>query len=104
MLMAVPAGAAAQTPAAAQPRATAPVSQDQMMDFSADQVSYDSVADVVTATGEVRMKQDGNFVAADKVIWDRRSGQVYAQGNVVLLTPQGDKLLGRHGRKPPRCA
>lgn len=90
--MAVPAAAAAQTAAVA-PAAAEP-SEDQVIDFSADQVSYDSVSDVVTATGEVRMKRDGNYVAADKVIWDRKSGQVYAQGNVVLLTPEGDKLVG----------
>jgi LPS-assembly protein len=91
MLM-VPAVAAAQTTIV--PTAPAPAPDDQMIDFSADQVSYDSDADVVTASGEVRMRRDGNYVAADKLIWDRKSGQVYAQGNVVLLTPQGDKLVG----------
>lgn len=95
MLMAFPAAAGAQQaqgggPAAAP--ATAP--EDQVIDFSADQVSYDSSADVVTASGEVRMRRDGNYIAADKIIWDRTSGQVFAQGNVVLLTPEGDKLLG----------
>ena len=99
MLIAFPAAAAAQAldtpaPAPAAAAAAAPGDEDQTMEFSADQLSYDSVADVVTATGEVRMKRDGNFVAADKISWDRKSGQVYAQGNVVLLTPEGDKLVG----------
>jgi len=95
MLMAVPgaAAAAAAQPAPAQPPAAA-TGEDQVIDFTADQVSYDSDADVVTASGDVRMKRDGNYVAADNVIWDRKSGQVYAKGNVVLLTPQGDKLVG----------
>jgi LPS-assembly protein len=30
------------------------------------------------------------------VVWDRKSGQVKAQGNVVLITPQGDKLVGEN--------
>src|SRR5690348_2723080 len=92
MLMAIPAGAAAQAQAAPTSPASAP--QDQVIEFSADQVSYDSSADVVTASGDVRMRRDGNYIAAEKVTWDRKSGQVFAQGNVVLLTPEGDKLVG----------
>ena len=49
---------------------------------------------MVTASGEVRMSREGNFLAANQVIWDRKSGQVYAKGNVVLVTPEGDKLVG----------
>ncbi len=74
--------------------ASAPAEQEQVIEFSADTVSYDSNADVLTATGEVRMNREGNYLAADKVIWERKTGQVYAQGNVVVLTPQGDKLVG----------
>ena len=94
MLLTLPAAAAAQTPTP-EPNAPAiPVSQDQIVTFSADQVSYDSDADVVTASGEVRMNREGNYLAADTVTWDRKSGQVYAKGNVVVVTPQGDKLIG----------
>ena len=80
---------------------TAPVPQpapapDQIIGFSADQVTYDSNADVVTATGEVRMSREGNYLAANQVVWDRKSGQVKAQGNVVLITPQGDKMVGEN--------
>jgi len=67
---------------------------DEIVAFSADQVVYDSDADIVTASGEVRMNRDGNYLAADQVVWNRKSGQVRAIGNVVLLTPQGDKLVG----------
>ena len=42
------------------------------------------------------MSREGNYLAADQVVWDRKSGQVRAQGNVVLLTPQGDKLVGEN--------
>src|SRR5690242_13828342 len=59
-----------------------------IVEFSADQVTYDSDSDVVTASGEVRMNREGNYLAADQVVWNRKSGQVHAEGNVVLLTPQ----------------
>ncbi|HET7574934.1 MAG TPA: LPS assembly protein LptD [Sphingomicrobium sp.] len=96
MLAAVPAAAAAQ-PAPVAPPASAMTpapKSDQIVEFSADQVVYDSNADTVTASGEVRMNREGNFLAADRVVWDRKSGQVRALGNVVVVTPEGDKLIG----------
>jgi LPS-assembly protein len=92
MLVAASPALAAQTAPEAPPPATA--ASEQTIEFSADQVAYDSDSDVVTATGEVRMNREGNYLAADRVVWDRKSGQVHAEGNVVLLTPQGDKIVG----------
>ena len=89
MIVAAPAAASAQT-TVAPPASTA----EQLIQFSADSVAYDGNADVVTATGDVRMNRDGNYLAANQVVWERKTGQVYAKGNVVLLTPQGDKLVG----------
>jgi LPS-assembly protein len=83
----------AQT-AAAPTAPAAPAADDQLIEFSADQVTYDSDADVVTASGEVRLKRDGQYLAADEVVWDRNSGQVRAKGNVVVISPEGDKLIG----------
>lgn len=89
MFLAVPAAAHAQT-------APAAPAETQVVEFSADQVVYDSDADVVTATGAVRMNREGNYLAADQVVWDRKSGEVRGQGNVVVLTPEGDKLIGEN--------
>jgi len=100
MLLTVPGPLAAQAQAqdpATQPTATltnAPTSADEVVAFTADQVIYDSEADVVTATGEVRMARDGNYLAAKQVVWNRRTDEVRAIGDIVLLTPQGDKLIG----------
>src|SRR5258708_33704431 len=95
MIAAVPGAAPAQTPAPAPPTATATQNPtDQIVEFSADQVIYDGNADVVTATGEVRMDREGNYLAADQVVWNRKTGQVTAQGNVVVVTPEGNKLVG----------
>lgn len=65
-----------------------------MVDFAADSVTYDSKADVITADGQIRMSSDGNYLAADHVSWDRNSGKVIASGNVVVVNPEGDKLIG----------
>jgi len=108
MIAAAPAAAGAQPVAPASSSAQAvtrlptnvpaaapvPAPADQIIEFSADEVTYDTNTDIVTATGEVRMQREGNYVAADQVIWNRNTGQVHAQGNVVVLTPEGDKLVG----------
>jgi len=91
--MLVPVPALAQAPTNTPGAVEAPAA-DQTVAFSADQVVYDGNNETVTANGEVRMEREGNYLAADQVIWDRRTGQVRAVGNVVLQTPQGDKLTG----------
>ena len=89
--------------ALAQPSGTQPAEPDTsataadtlpVVDFSADQVSYNSDSELVTAAGAVRMSRDGNYLAADQVTWNRKTGEVRAQGNVVVVNPQGDKLVG----------
>ena len=84
MLQAAPA-------AAVQP---APTIADPQINFSADEVTYDNDTDIVTATGRVRLDRDGNYLAADRVVWTRKTGDVHAEGNVVVVNPQGDKLIG----------
>jgi LPS-assembly protein len=81
-------------PARAQAQAAPAADAEPTVDFSADQVIYDSRADVVTATGQVRMSREGNFLAANQVNWDRKSGRVMAEGDVVVVNPEGDKLVG----------
>ena len=40
------------------------------------------------------MARAGNYLAADRLVWNRTTGEVRAQGNVVVVNPQGDKLIG----------
>jgi len=58
--------------------------------FSADQLTYEENADIVTASGEVRMNREGYNLRADAVSWNRRSGEVRANGDVRILSPGGD--------------
>lgn len=87
LTLCAPAGAFAQD-------AVATVSPEARVNFSADQLSYDDAADVVTASGEVFMTREGNELRADSVSWDRRSGEVRATGNVRVTNPQGDIAYG----------
>ena len=70
-----------------------PATEDQI-DFSSDLLTYDSNADVVTATGEVRLLRDGNRLRADRVTWNRKTGQVVADGNIAVTNPEGDVAYG----------
>ncbi|MEO5773160.1 MAG: LPS assembly protein LptD [Sphingomicrobium sp.] len=73
----------------------APAAQVQeTVQFSAEQVEYDNDAETLSASGAVRLAREGNYVAADRVVWNRKTGQVRALGNVVIVDPQGDKLVG----------
>jgi LPS-assembly protein len=83
-----------QTPAAPAPSAEGmPVpANDEEVAFSSAALDYDSQADIVTATGDVRMVRAGNRLRADKVIWDRKSGRVTATGSVTVVNPGGDTV------------
>jgi LPS-assembly protein len=72
----------------------AQVETEPAIEFSADEVTYDTNADVMTAQGQVRMEREGNYLAADRVSWDRNTGRVIAEGNIVIVNPEGDKLVG----------
>ena len=93
LLLALSAAAAGQEAAvpAADP-ALAPIGE-QVIEFSADTVTYDSRDEVITAIGRVRMQREGNYLAADQVTWTRQTGEVKAAGNVVVVTLEGDKLV-----------
>ena len=95
MLVTLPTPVSAQDGQGVPSSPVAAPATDEVVSFSADQVVYESDPDVVTASGDVRMNRDGNYLAAERIIWDRKTGEVRAAGNVVLLTPQGDKMLGQ---------
>ncbi|SFR98637.1 LPS-assembly protein LptD [Sphingomonas jatrophae] len=86
-----------QTPPTPPPLATPDVpvpANDEEVTFSADQLDYDDQTERVVATGEVRMIRAGNRLRADKVTWDRKTGDVIAEGSVAVANPQGDIAYG----------
>ena len=86
------AGIGTVTPAVAQTAATE--QGDAQIDFAADELNYDSDADIVTASGDVRMTREGNRVRADRIVWDRKTGDVHAEGNVIVQGSEGDLAYG----------
>lgn len=87
-------GSAAATPDVAV--VLAPADAERRVRFAADRIEYDSEADVVTASGDVRMESEGNRLAAERVIWTRATGEVRAEGAVSVADPQGDVVYGEN--------
>lgn len=82
----------AAAPAFAQTRPSLPapaVPPDQPVTFTAGEVEYDERADTVTARGGVEAWQAGRTLRADRITWNRRTGVATAEGNVVLIEPDG---------------
>ncbi|TNE44002.1 MAG: LPS-assembly protein LptD [Sphingomonadales bacterium] len=63
---------------------------DEEIAFSADTLLYDSDNDVVTASGQVQMLRQGNRLRADEVIWNRKTGEVRANGTVSITDADGN--------------
>ena len=60
--------------------------------FEANQVAYDSESDIVTASGDVILRSEGQTLNAPNVSWNRKSGQITAHGNILLTDADGNKL------------
>lgn len=75
------------------PDAPVPADDDQI-GFAADALQYDSDNEIVTADGNVQLLREGNRLRADKVIWNRTTGKVEAQGNVSITDPEGNIAYG----------
>lgn len=70
-----------------------PASEDKI-GFAAATVEYDSNSDIVTAKGDVFVDRDGYTLRADMVVWNRKSGEVTAEGNIRSVGPEGDVAYG----------
>ncbi|HSG35525.1 MAG TPA: LPS assembly protein LptD, partial [Sphingomonadaceae bacterium] len=60
--------------------------------FEANQLSYDTDNDVVTAEGNVILRSGEHSVRADRVSWDRKTGQVTASGSIRYVDGDGNVL------------
>lgn len=91
----MPLALAAAGPAQAQQAGDAPVvTPESQVEFAADSLEYTNDADIVTAIGNVRMANEGNSVRADRIVWNRQTGEVRATGNVIAVNPGGDTIYG----------
>jgi LPS-assembly protein len=85
---------AVRVPAGTTTSATSDEDGTREVAFAADQVTYDDRADLVTAIGDVRMDSEGNKLKADRVVWNRKTDEARALGNVRVVTPEGHVLYG----------
>jgi LPS-assembly protein len=84
-LLAIFAGApaAAQGPA---PKAEAPAAR---MVVEARELDYDETKNIVSARGDVQIYYKGRLLEADRVIYDRNTQRVYAEGHARLTETDG---------------
>lgn len=87
-------GASAAQAQQSEPTTEAKEVESDNIAFAADVIEYDSPTDVVTARGNVVVSRDGYTLRADTIIWDRKSGEVNATGNIRSIGPRGDVAYG----------
>jgi len=73
--------------------APTPANEDEVT-FAADTLAYDSDAEIVIATGNVRMMRRGDRLRADRVEWNQKTGVVKAQGDVAVVNSGNDTAYG----------
>ncbi|KTE32585.1 MULTISPECIES: LPS-assembly protein LptD [unclassified Sphingopyxis] len=84
-----------QTPDVSTAPGDAPkVAGDQQVGFAADNLNYDSDTEIVVAEGNVQMNRDAIQMRANKVTWNRKTGEVVAEGDVAIANPEGDTAYG----------
>jgi hypothetical protein len=72
--------------------------------FSSDELTYDGEAQIVTASGDVRMNSEGNRLRAERVTWNRATEEVRAEGNVRIVNPAATLLMPTAWCSPTPCA
>ncbi len=61
--------------------------------FEADILSYDEPSDTVTAAGDVFLRSGDRSLRADRVVWERPTGQIRASGRVRFVDENGNQLF-----------
>jgi LPS-assembly protein len=89
----------AASPALAQPDDAPPasviedVAGPEIIEFEAEQITYDNESDIVTARGNVILRSNDRSVRANEIAWDRKAGSIIATGSVRLVDEAGNQLF-----------
>jgi LPS-assembly protein len=67
--------------------------QDRLL-VDAKEIVYDNDRNTVAATGDVQLNYQGRTLQADRVVYDRNTGRVRAEGNARLTDPNGSVITG----------
>jgi LPS-assembly protein len=60
--------------------------------FEADRIEYQQDADTVSAIGNVVLRRADQSVRADRVTWNRETGEIFAEGTVRAVDADGNEL------------
>jgi LPS-assembly protein len=90
LLLCAPAAAAAAQEAPPVAAGIALEEEPREVAFSAERLEYDTDSEIVTASGDVRAISEGNNLRADRIVWNRTTDEIRAEGNVRLVRPEGD--------------
>jgi LPS-assembly protein len=69
-----------------------PAGKTDKMFVEATELRYDTVKNTVSAEGDARVYYQGRVLEADRVIYDRNTGRVYAEGHAKLTETDGTVL------------
>lgn len=93
-LLALPASAFAQVaPSPDEPPTPLEIKEGDVIGFEADGAAYDDNKDQISVAGNVVLRRGQQSVRADKVTWDRKSGQIVAEGNIRFVDQDGNQLF-----------
>lgn len=65
------------------------IEKDKPVNFEADAFSYDKNQDILTASGDVIVEQNGTVVQTDVFYFDRKQNQIIMPNRVKITTPDG---------------
>ncbi|HXZ17042.1 MAG TPA: LPS assembly protein LptD, partial [Roseiarcus sp.] len=77
----------------ASPPAAPAKPQDKLV-IDADQLIYDKDKDIVSAAGSVQLFYQGRTLQADRVVYNRATKRVYAEGHAKMTDEHGDVVYG----------
>lgn len=66
---------------------------DQPVALVANDIAYDSIAGVLTATGAVEVYFGGRTLTADKIVYNSQTDRISAEGRITLRTEAGETLF-----------
>ncbi|HEX4847898.1 MAG TPA: LPS assembly protein LptD, partial [Novosphingobium sp.] len=93
-LLCLPGAALAQAAPAEPPASAEPVlPEGGTIDFEADGASYDDKADRIVVSGNVVLRRGDQSVRADRIVWDRTTGTIMAEGNIRYVDEDGNQLF-----------
>jgi LPS-assembly protein len=72
---------------------TATRGNDRLL-VEAKEIVYDNDRNTVSATGDVELNYQGRTLQADRVVYDRKTGRVFAEGNARLTEANGSVVTG----------